>query len=129
MAGVYIPGMNLPECCAKCGFFRHTYDSGWSLFDSCGATHERFNDAYDKNASRIDPYKGKLSTCPLVGIHDHGDLIDRDELAHEMWLKFCENCIRAGENMCDLCTDKPYIDLIVNYPAIISADKEEVVNE
>lgn len=109
MAGVYIKGIEMPKCCEDCKLYNMEYDA--CNYNNCSVGYEYSNK--------------RMEDCPLVPVPDHGDLLDRDELAHDMWLKFCENCIRAGENMCDLCTDKQYIDLIVNYPAAISADKEK----
>lgn len=94
-------------------FIKQTYPD--VIFD-----HSRYDDGTPKTIHDQD-----RKSFPLVPVPDHGDLIDRDELAHEMWLKFCENCIRAGEDMCNFCTDKQYIDLIVNYPATISAERSE----
>lgn len=101
--GVYIKGMEMPEY-------------GVYLCEISIA---------DDDIKLITIHDQDRKSFPLVPVPDHGDLIDRDELAHEMWLKFCENCIRAGEDMCNFCTDKQYIDLIVNYPATISAERSE----
>lgn len=106
MMGVYIKGMEMPKACVDCFMRKECF-------------------GHREEIAFLEFIHGRSRDCPLVEVPQHGDLIDRDELAHEMWLKFCENCIRAGEDMCNFCTDKQYIDLIVNYPATISAERSE----
>lgn len=116
MAGVYIPGMKLPKCCSKCGFYQWHYDSGWGQYEKCSANHVTCNDSYDKNAPRLDPFKEKLSTCPLVEVPDHGDLIDRDVL------------MKYKASAYDIDDHELYAvgtGTILRMPAVIPADKEE----
>lgn len=60
MSGVYIPGVEMPTCCAKCLLFG---EYGCPFIGAVGTalTERRRNE-----------------DCPLISVPDHGDLIDRD---------------------------------------------------
>lgn len=60
---------------------------------------------------------------------DHGDLIDRDETAHEMWMKECYECNRVYvNNGCKGCSVTRMINVILcaeTAPAVIPAERNE----
>ena len=133
MAGVYIPGMNLPKCCSKCGFYQWHYDGGWGQYDKCSANHVTCNDSYDKNAPRLDPFKEKLSTCPLVEVPDHGDLIDKNRMIDVLHTgSKCVSELLEGakdEKSISFCqgANVGYTNSIIaldGAPVVIPADKE-----
>lgn len=64
MAGVYIKGMKMPECCEDCKLFNMEYDA--CNYTNCSVGYEYSNK--------------RMEDCPLVEVPDHGDLIDRDVL-------------------------------------------------
>jgi hypothetical protein len=76
---ILIKGMEMPKTCRKCGFYHHSVDDGYYDFEYCGANNAEFNNAYDSTKPHINPFEEKLSTCPLVPVPPHGDLIDRRE--------------------------------------------------
>lgn len=65
MSGVYIKGMDVPPNCWWCPV-KFWNDSEYI----CPFSHKHINSG---DADRHDD-------CPLLPVHDHGDLIDRDEL-------------------------------------------------
>lgn len=60
MSGIYIPGMKIPESCSEC------LDIGWNYVFEC-----HLDDAEEGK---------RLTSCPLIPVPDHGDLIDREKL-------------------------------------------------
>ena len=60
MSGVYIKGMEMPFCCGECPFEHGTY-------------------CMVKPAMKVNLAK-RDKNCPLIPVHDHGDLIERDSL-------------------------------------------------
>lgn len=65
---VIIKGMAMPETCYECRFCEEHSEYPFAMF--CVAHLNCIEDARS----------GRLETCPLVELHDHGDLIDRDAL-------------------------------------------------
>ena len=63
--GVYSKGMEMPTSCDKCPFCD---GEAWCLIP--GDWRLRYNIAHGE----------RLSTCPLVHVPEHGDLVDRDEM-------------------------------------------------
>lgn len=63
MAGIYIPGMEMPENCGVCRFAV----DGWCY-------------AYGKPNIDALSNSGKTNWCPLIPVPDHGRLIDADAL-------------------------------------------------
>lgn len=67
-------------------------------------------------------------SCPLVEVLDHGDLIDRDEMAHEIWSAHCYECKSGGEQSdgieihCESCVIKDILDSIVDFPEYKEAE-------
>jgi len=67
---VLIKGMKMPKNC-----------------DACPMLYEyRFCELTDDRASSIEwkTEEKRMPKCPLIELPDHGDLIDRDELHHNM---------------------------------------------
>ena len=97
--GVYIKGLQMPERCIWCVFFRRN-----GLRDYCCI-------------SSAQPRDGVIPTdCPLISVPDHGDLIDRDALFDaNSWDWFNE----WGS------TVNKQAELVVNAPVIIPADRSE----
>lgn len=61
---VYIPGMEMPKCCAECVAL---HDDGNSL--TCLITHEPRGYMFPDTEER-------MSNCPLIPVPEHGRLID-----------------------------------------------------
>ena len=66
MAGIYIPGMEMPTRCLACQL---SYDCC-----SCILTGESFY----KHGGDFDPEEKRLDSCPLIHVPDHGRLIIKD---------------------------------------------------
>ncbi len=70
-------------------------------------------------------YAGYLiGTGQAEGISDHGDLIDRDEAAHEIWLIRCEEC-GAAEWACECCDNGTAMKRVMDAPVVIPAERSE----
>lgn len=69
MAGIYIPGIEMPTNCyeCKCGYWENEY-----CFPVCILT--------DEEAAIEDYVIKRMKHCPLVPVPDHGDLIEREPL-------------------------------------------------
>lgn len=73
MAGIYIPGMEMPKSCAECRFF---VDAWCYAFEA-----EDWRNGYNS------PLDGeRLENCPLVDVPPHGDLVDRAEIKKDWFL-------------------------------------------
>ena len=89
MSGVYIKGLEMPTCCWACACYHHKMDDSYYDYDVCQASGTVFNDGYASvtgHKDRIDPFKARLENCPLIPVHDHGDLIDRDAYEYPGYL-------------------------------------------
>ena len=110
---VYIKGMEMPENCYRCLFFRMTNE--WDKNDEadilfrCARTGE---ETWDYNG-------GYLPNCPLIHVPDHGRLGDLDKLESGLRLmaKYQEGERQQGILSC--------CETIRLTPTIIEADKEE----
>ena len=101
MAGVYIPGMEMPTSCSECV-------AGFG-----GGCH--FGTSYDEY---MCPKNGRASWCPLVFVPDHGRLIDADALLAENY----EGDANPGWiKSAAIITPQ----LVSNLPTIIPADEED----
>ncbi len=80
---VLIKGMEKPRVCAECPFREVRYNPGCYNDEHCSALNKIFNEC----RLDIDPYKERLSDCPLIEIPtSHGRLIDVDMLFEAMGL-------------------------------------------
>lgn len=104
MAGVYIKGMEMPECCEDCKLFNVDYDA---------CNYLNYPVGYEYSNKRMED-------CPLVAVPDHGDFIDKSVLYDH---------IKEGYDI-DFQEDQTLLNAIleiVDYQeAVIPADKEEV---
>lgn len=74
MSSVLIHGMEMPNCCDKCGFGR------WSNLHQTAACAIHNYDACFEDFS-VDYRKKRSEFCPLVEVKEpHGRLIDADKL-------------------------------------------------
>lgn len=108
--GVYIKGLKMPKNC-----------------DACPMLYEyRFCSLTDDHASSIEwkTEEKRMPNCPLIELPDHGDLIDRDEAAHEIWLIRCEECGLDG-SVCESCDNKTAMKMVMDAPVIIPAERSE----
>ena len=80
---ILIKGMEMPKNCGDC-WFEHAYEF-------C---------------------KSKYEDCPLIEIHPHGDLIDRDKIAY----------FKDDSDLVDFCY--AYRSQINSMPTIIPAEEE-----
>ena len=67
MAGIYIPGMEMPKSCGFCPLKMMAMEG-----DECAI------------GARFTEYQKRPSDCPLIHVPDHGDLIDRDAMIDSM---------------------------------------------
>ena len=107
MAGAYIKGMKMPECCEYCKLFNMEYDS--CNYNNCSVGYEYSN--------------RRMEDCPLVPVPDHGDLIDANtmigvELYDECREEWYEQAMTVWEYLGRAST--------ANVQIVIPADKEEV---
>lgn len=100
MSGVYIKGMDVPPNCWWCPV-KFWNDSEYI----CPFSHKHINSG---DADRHDD-------CPLLPVHDHGDLIDRDALKEKSW---CDTT-RYGD------VEVVGIWHINDAPTVIEADRSE----
>ena len=66
---VLIRGMDMPKRCYDCGLYKslHMDSDGYGdNCDYCGALKRRFN----QDKCDINPFKQKLSDCPLIEVAD-----------------------------------------------------------
>lgn len=69
---VYIPGISMPTNCSECAFCGY-YGNG-----------EHMCDIIQKAVEYESAKMSRLDDCPLIPVHDHGDLIDRQAFRFEM---------------------------------------------
>lgn len=74
MAGIYIPGMEMPKSCIECRFCGEDA--------MCDVLGEDLFDYLQNQATYVEylPDEWKNADCPLLPVPEHGDLIDRDAL-------------------------------------------------
>lgn len=77
--GVYINGMKMPGNCGECAFCRAAIWKGKEYPCVCLARN------IVVKPSETDMRDG---LCPLIEVHDHGDLIDRDEIFMQLRMDF-----------------------------------------
>lgn len=63
MSGVYIPGMEMPSACMDCP----------CEYDNCCMVIHKYPEFEEWSTSRPE-------WCPLIPVHTHGDLIERNKL-------------------------------------------------
>ena len=79
---ILIKKMEKPKTCALCPFREIRYKPGYYNYEHCSALNRIFNES----KLDIDPYKERLSDCPLVEIPTpHGRLIDANKLEAMMY--------------------------------------------
>lgn len=100
---VLIKGLEMPRHCTECLFCKRSYDEARNYVDF------------------ICIVDGTISSCPLIPIPDHGDLIDRDELKHG----FCVECTLYPDNCLGENCDWDSIYHIEHAPAVIPAEGSE----
>lgn len=106
MAGIYIPGMQMPMNCCRCPCADLEYYD-CNLMPGTGISSDR------KSGKRLD-------NCPLVPVPDHGRLIDADALV----LKgYALSVIRSG-SYGTWRDDVPLIDTDAA-PTVIPAEEGE----
>lgn len=103
MAGIYIPGMEMPKSCRACQFATQFFDGE----DVCALLG-----TYVSDTSREDD-------CPLVPVPDHGDLIDRDLTRVLSWSGHDDESFDSG-----VCFAFEWLD---GLPVVIPADPEEKI--
>ena len=97
---ILIKGMKMPESCVDCPMF------DWDLeYLKCKA-----NDKYFK--ANGEWRKGIESTCPLIEVLPHGDLIDKDATMNEILEE------RGLDTACW------FAGIVNDMPAVIPADKD-----
>ena len=103
MSGVYIKGMQMPECCAYCVCLEVEDDI------RCRISGKIVGGTIDFNC--FDP---RPSDCPLIPVPYHGRLIDGDEI------------IKEDHQHYEYFSDTFYVTVrdIELAPTIIPADKE-----
>ena len=111
---VLIKGMEMPMNCWFCNVKSWDYSEYVCPFDG--------QEIHSGDAKRH-------TDCPLIEIPDHGDLIDREKTAHEMWMKECYECSRVYDNNgCKGCAVTRMINVIAcaeTAPAVIPAERSE----
>ena len=114
---ILIKNMAMPKNCGECPLFESKYH-----YHGCHAKPESFSlmNMWDFVGERPE-------WCPLTEILPHGDLIDRDAVAHEIWLKHCEECSweRLHSPICSLCPVEDDLDIIEQFPKVIEEEGEE----
>jgi hypothetical protein len=105
---ILIKKMEKPKTCALCPFREIRYKSGYYNYEHCSALNMIFNE--DK--LDIDPYKERLSDCPLIEIPTpHGRLIDeRKALLTDLEIFMCDGSYKdALKLICEKLDNAPTI--------------------
>ena len=114
MSGIYIPGMEMPTSCRKCGLMMNCDDcEGWECYclplkKSIGHLEKFRDEPYVLTDKRRDD-------CPLLHVPEHGRLADTDVM--------CNECRRVAEEYDGIHPDCTYCPVHLA-PTIIPADKE-----
>lgn len=107
--GVYIPSMEMPECCADC----------FAISDSLGWCKASGNDIYS-------PFSmdGRPSFCPLVQLPEkHGRLKDSDSISADIRDMFCQGCLCSPISFnCQLCEITKVLCIVDSAPTIVEAE-------
>lgn len=103
MAGIYIPGMEMPSCCGECRFLDERGD-----YPLCRVTDEQRG--YNFRIREL-----RMPHCPLILVPKHGDLIEREPLEKKVRLLNAHYSYREVVEYAD----------IHNAPTIIPADGKE----
>ena len=102
--------------------------SGMKMPRGCDECYIREKDACPLLKVNVGEW-GRMLNCPIIEIPDHGDLIDRDEAAHEMWMKECYECSRVYDNNgCKGCAVTRMINVIAcaeTAHTVIPAERSE----
>lgn len=110
MAGIYIPGMEMPENCEKCPLL--DYEEGFCLASGVKGKSGWYESVLCPGSIK----DGRHEDCPLTPVPDHGRLIDADTMEKEC-CHGCKNELHKYSNCIDCA--------LANAPTIIPADKEE----
>ena len=109
MAGVYIKGMKMPDNC-----------------ESCPCLNDEYNYCQVTGAEWFERKTFPPDNCPLVGVPDHGPLVDRNEFIgrQQSWALLIamghgddDEWVKCIGEVCDHLYDAP---------VVIPADKEDV---
>lgn len=98
--------MEMPKHCINCPCMVDKYGG-----DNCCLQSEEANE-------KITSWDDMKAGCPLVELHAHGDLIDRDKLLEEDVDLFIEYDDFEDESGCST-------DVIRNAPVVIPSNKED----
>ena len=69
--GIYIKGLKAPASCCKCRLSRWSNYGQCYMCNICEKPVAKLSSVYEST---------KPDWCPIIGIPEHGDLIDRDAL-------------------------------------------------
>ena len=114
MSGIYIPGAKIPPSCFSC-------DYGFSEYFGQVCPFYGARDFAEQQGYTDKRHPG----CPILFVPDHGRLGDLDALAatrlprNVHWDDVIERYVYDGPTFAQA------IDMIINAPTIIPADKEE----
>ena len=106
MSGIYIPGMEMPRSCVACLLNFGEKRPEYGLTICCPYSHG----VISWRDKALD--NGRLASCGIVPVPDHGDLIDK-QYAYQ-------NTMAMGEH-----TRKIILKQINALPIVIPADKED----
>lgn len=112
---VLIKGMTMPENCDACPM----------LFEY------RFCALTDDHASSIEwkMEEKRMLNCPLIGLPDHGDLIDKDELYRKTaeWEEQARNQVNEGWTKWNIIlTERTAFKFdVADAPVVIPAERSE----
>lgn len=107
--GVYIKGMEMPKHCAGCPIER---------LDNYGDEIAFYCLLSGRDTKQVRA-KCRREDCPLLPVHDHGDLIDRKALLADTTDMIHSMMVFGGARVYTS-------DAIINATVIIPADKEGV---
>lgn len=93
--GVYIKGAKMPRHCTECLFCKRSCDEARNYVDF------------------ICIVDGTISSCPLIPIPDHGDLIDRDVVADALDVMAVYGRLQDA------------FDMVMSCEAVIPAERSE----
>ena len=113
MAGIYIPGMEMPKSCIECRFCGEDA--------MCDVLGEDLFDYLQNQATYVEylPDEWKNADCPLLPVPEHGDLIDREKM-RDYWLCASWDC----PNM-DVGSEKDVFAVINAVPAVLPGEEGE----
>lgn len=100
--GIYIKGLKMPNNCEACQFWE-------GEVNGCPITHY-----FTIRRKGVD----RPEWCPLLHVPDHGDLIDRDEVADDA-------CLIWGRNSSGDDAAQEIIEHLRKMKAVIPAERSE----